>query len=48
MVHGLDLTVKQLIIEELKHFGLNHPVDYVIAFDPPTKQWAGSPAGIGW
>lgn len=43
MIRDLDLTVKQLIIEELKHFGLNHPADYAIAFDPPTKKWSDSP-----
>lgn len=44
MIRDLDLTVKQLVIEELEgEFGLNYPADYEIAFDPPTKKWSDSP-----
>jgi hypothetical protein len=41
MIRDLDLTVRQLIISELRQqFSLIHPADYAIAFDPPTEEWA--------
>ena len=46
MIHDLDDTLKQLLIGELRRFGLRHPPqgsDYLISFDPPTKDFTGSP-----
>jgi hypothetical protein len=45
MIRDLDLTLQQIIIDELKTLGLNSPADYGIAFDPPTKEWSDNPGG---
>ncbi len=45
MIRDLDLTLQQIIITEFKALGLNHPADYGIAFDPPTKAWSNNPGG---
>jgi hypothetical protein len=45
MIRDLDLTLQQLIIDELKTLGLSSPADYGIAFDPPTRSWSENPGG---
>jgi hypothetical protein len=45
MIRDLDLTLQQLIVDELKTLGLNSPADYGITFDPPTKDWSENPGG---
>lgn len=45
MIRDLDLTLQQLIVDELKTLGLNFPADYGITFDPPTKEWSENPGG---